>query len=100
MGCNADRGLSVGEAHKRLAAFGPNALQQSSIPSRWTSFLRQFRDVQVYLLLAATGVSLVVWSYEGAMGPPYESIAIFCIVLLNATFGFVQDERAGRAIEA
>jgi Ca2+-transporting ATPase len=54
----------------------------------------------VYLLLAAVLVSLVAWIMEGASGLPYEALAILAIVLLNALFGFLQEEQADRALTA
>jgi len=95
-----DQGLSSAEAGSRLARFGPNSLPGKPTQPIWLSFLRQFRDVQVYLLVAAALVSFLVWTYEGAVGFPYESVTILAIVLLNAAFGFVQEERAGRALRA
>jgi Ca2+-transporting ATPase len=99
-GSSLDQGLASSEAQSRLALWGPNSLPEKPGKSIWLSFLQQFRDVQVYLLLAAAGVSSFVWAYEGAAGPPYESITILAIVLLNAVFGFLQEERAGRALRA
>lgn len=93
-------GLSSQEALDRLAPYGLNALRSPAKRRPWLRFLRQFRNVQVYLLLAATAVSLLVWALEHAGGLPYEALAIFAIVLLNALFGFLQEERADRALAA
>src|SRR5690606_3969310 len=50
------------------------------------------------LLLVATAVSTIIWALEGAVGLPYEAIAIFAVVLLNATMGYAQESRAERAV--
>ena len=93
-------GLSSAGARDRLSSYGANRLPKEPERPRWLVFLMQFRDVQVYLLLAAVLISLVVWWIEGAEGIPYEAITILAIVLLNSTVGFLQEERAGRALAA
>lgn len=95
---NLHRGLTSDEARDRLAQYGPNALRSPAKRRAILRFLLQFRDVQVYLLLTAAAVSLLVWSLEHSEGLPYEALAIFAIVLLNAVFGFLQEERADRAL--
>ncbi|MGB8477515.1 MAG: cation-translocating P-type ATPase [Acidobacteriaceae bacterium] len=97
---NLQRGLISDEARDRLAQYGPNALRSPAKRRAILRFLRQFRNVQVYLLLAAVVVSLLVWSLEHAETLPYEALAIFAIILLNAVFGFLQEERADRALAA
>ena len=49
------------------------------------------------LLLLATVVSFVVWLIESKESLPYETLAIFAIVIANAIFGFVQEARAEAA---
>ena len=97
---DATLGLTAAEARRRLARDGPNALPSAPPDPTWLRFLRQFCDWQVYLLLAAVLVSLVAWIMEGASGLPYEALAILAIVLLNALFGFLQEEQADRALSA
>lgn len=95
-----DFGLTSADALERLKTYGPNRLPSQPEAPAWLLFLGQFRDVQVYLLLFAAIVSLAAWWMEGAEGIPYEAITILAIVLLNATFGFFQEQRAGRALAA
>jgi len=99
-GGHLHHGLSSDEARDRLTRFGPNALPEAAKRPAWIRFLLQLRDVQVYLLLAAAAVSLLVWAMEDAHGLPYEAFAILAIVLLNAVFGFLQEEKADRALAA
>ena len=54
----------------------------------------------VILLLVATGVSAALWAVERDAALPYEAIAIFAVVLLNATMGFLQESRAEAAVVA
>ena len=66
----------------------------------WRKFLAQFQDVLVVLLLVATAISAVLWFLERDAAWPYEAIAIFAVVLLNAVMGYVQQARAERAVAA
>jgi P-type Ca2+ transporter type 2C len=86
--------LSGEEARKRLDRYGRNELAGEKPAPWWKKSARQFQDVLVVLLLAATVISGGVWLYERDSPLPYEAIAIFAIVLLNAVMGYVQTSRA------
>ena len=94
------RGLSAAEARSRLAHHGRNELTAEKRVPPWRRFLSQFQDVLVILLLVATGVSAALWAVERDAALPYEAIAIFAVVLLNATMGFLQETRAEAAVVA
>jgi Ca2+-transporting ATPase len=93
-------GLTGDEARTRLDAVGPNELASHAPVPAWRRFLAQFKDVLVVLLLIATVVSLAAWWYERQESAPYEAIAIFAIVILNAAMGFIQEVRAEAALSA
>ncbi|MFL5584242.1 MAG: cation-translocating P-type ATPase [Gemmatimonadaceae bacterium] len=97
---DARRGLPDQEVAARLSRYGRNELAAEAPIPAWRRFLSQFKDVLVILLLVATAVSAVLWAYERDTALPYESIAIFAIVLLNAAMGFVQESRAEAAVTA
>jgi Ca2+-transporting ATPase len=97
---DAQRGLSAAEARARLEANGPNELSVEQPPSAWRKFLAQFADSLVILLLIATAISAGLWWVEREAALPYEAIAIFTVVLLNAILGFIQEERAASAVAA
>ncbi len=92
------RGLASEEAAARLARVGRNELPTEKPIPGWRRFLSQFRDPLVILLLVATAVSTALWTYERDTSLPYEAIAIFAIVMLNAVMGFVQKSRAEAAV--
>ena len=54
-------GLSEEEAKRRLAKFGPNELASAPPVPKWKKFLAQFQDPLVYLLIAATIISVIAW---------------------------------------
>ncbi|MGE5768278.1 MAG: cation-translocating P-type ATPase, partial [Bacteroidota bacterium] len=93
-------GLSQAKAQARLARYGRNALAAKKPTPGWQKFLAQFTDVLVILLLIAAAISAVLWLYEGETALPYEAIAIFAIVLLNAIIGYLQQARAEQAVAA
>ena len=66
----------------------------------WRKFLAQFQDVLVILLLIATLISAGLWLYERESALPYEAMAIFAVVLLNAIMGYIQQSRAEEAVAA
>jgi len=94
------QGLTSDDARTRLQRFGRNELAAEPPTPAWRRFLSQFQDVLVILLLIATAVSAALWVYEREAGLPYEAIAIFAVVLLNATMGYIQEARAEAAVAA
>ena len=97
---DARSGLSEGEAQARLDRYGKNELMEEKPVPAWRKFLAQFQDVLVVLLLIATLVSAGMWLYERNSALPYEAIAIFAVVLLNAIMGYIQQSRAEEAMAA
>ncbi len=97
---DARSGLSEGEALERLDRYGKNELMAEKPVPAWRKFLAQFQDVLVVLLLIATLVSAGMWLYERNSALPYEAIAIFAVVLLNAIMGYIQQSRAEEAMAA
>ena len=102
-------GLSAAEAKRRLEKFGPNELASAPPVPKWKKFLQQFQDPLVYLLLAATAISLVAWIIEkvnaapGAEGGevlPFDAIVIVLILIVNAILGYMQEAKAEEAVNA
>ena len=100
LGTDPERGLSAAEAAARLARYGRNELPAAAPTPRWRRFLAQLESPLVLLLIAAAAFSLVVWWFEGGAHAPYEALTILAIVIANAVLGFVQEERAERAVAA
>ena len=77
---DALRGLSVEEAARRLAKDGPNVLEEPLAVPWWRTFLAQFRELVIWILIAAAAIA-------GAMGDWADTAAIVAIVLVNAVIG-------------
>jgi len=97
---DARLGLSQAEAQARLKRYGRNEMAAEKPVPAWRKFLGQFTDILVALLLVAGVISGGLWLYERETALPYEAIAIFAIVLLNAIMGYVQQARAEKAVAA
>jgi len=93
------RGLSTAEATSRLLTTGPNALPDPAPDPLWRRFARQFQSPLIYILLIALVIDLVIWTLEGAQGLAVESVAIACILLLNAGLGVYQEGKAEAALQ-
>jgi len=90
---NITTGLSGAHAQARLLQFGPNQLVAPSRILPVTLFFNQFKNSLIVILLAAT-------FFSGILGHATEAITIGIIILFSVTLGFIQELRAGRALEA
>jgi len=86
-------GLTDEEARTRLAKYGPNQLTRRPGTPGWKRFLLQFHQPLIYILIVASAVTAL-------LGEIVDSSVIFGVVLLNAIIGYVQESKAGKAIEA
>jgi magnesium-transporting ATPase (P-type) len=86
-------GLSVEEAQGRLARYGPNRLSPPKKRGPLERFASQFRNVLIYVLMAAGAVTFFLGHFVDAG-------VIVGVVLVNAFIGFIQEGKAERALEA
>jgi Ca2+-transporting ATPase len=100
LGSDGQHGLSEAEARARLQRYGRNELPVEGPVPAWRKFLAQLQDPLVILLLIATAISAGLWLYEQETALPYEAIAIFAVVTLNAALGYIQESRAESAVAA
>src|SRR5688500_10910565 len=87
-GTDPRHGLSDDEVRRRLEQYGRNELAAEPPVPAWRRLLAQFQDVLVILLLVATAISAGLWVFERDAPLPYEALAIFAVVLLNAAMGY------------
>jgi Ca2+-transporting ATPase len=93
LGTDAVRGLSQGEAVRRLAEQGPNEVRAARTVSPWRILGAQFANVLIIILLVATALSAF-------LGHGAEALVITVIVLFAVVLGFVQEYRAERSMDA
>lgn len=86
-------GLSTKEALARLTEQGPNALALKKHQSWVVTYLEQFKDLMILLLLASSGLA---WY----LGDQRTGIVLLCLVLFNTTIGFLQEFKAEKTLES
>ncbi len=86
-------GLSQEQVKKKLASFGLNQLPEAKQESKWMLFLKQFKSSLVYVLLAASAVSLFLKDIA-------DTLIILLAVIINVIIGFYQENKAQKALSA
>ncbi|MBI2651432.1 calcium-translocating P-type ATPase, SERCA-type [Candidatus Woesearchaeota archaeon] len=86
-------GLSEEEAAKRLHHYGYNEIREAKKISPLKIFFQQFNSAVVYILIAALVISIF-------LDETIDAVVIGVILILNALFGFYQEYRAEKAVEA
>ncbi|MFX1420686.1 MAG: calcium-translocating P-type ATPase, PMCA-type [Promethearchaeota archaeon] len=99
-----DNGLSDNEADKRLTQYGFNELEHAKKRHPIFLFFEQFKDPLVIILLVALMISILIglFSTDEHQRMEYfiDALAISAIVTFNAFFGFIQEYKAEKSIEA
>lgn len=88
---SSEKGLVEGEVEARREKHGWNRIEHKAGVSAWVRLVRQFHQPLIYILLAATGVTLFLGEYV-------ESGVILGVVLVNAIIGALQEGKAEKAI--
>ena len=96
---SSKKGLSSVEASKRRDLKHLNKLQEEKKVGIFKKFLMQFSDVMVIILLFSAVISIVLDVVQGKYNNLYEGGIILFIVLLNATLGVIQENKAESALE-
>ena len=90
---DAQKGLTEMEAGRRLRTDGKNELpghRRKSLPAR---FLGQLQDPLIYVLLAASAVSLLLDEVS-------DTVIILFVVIMNALIGLIQEGKAQKALDS
>ncbi|MHA2226313.1 MAG: calcium-translocating P-type ATPase, PMCA-type [Candidatus Hodarchaeales archaeon] len=97
-------GLLDNDAEKKLHTYGYNELEKGRKKHPIFLFFAQFKDPLVIILIVALVISIVVGLFstheEERIEYFIDAIAITAIVSFNALFGFIQEYRAEKSIEA
>ena len=93
LGVNPTTGLITQEAQERLEKYGVNKLKGKGQKSLFRLFLEQLQDTLIYVLLAASVITVIIGEYA-------DTAIILIVVVLNAVVGVAQEYKAGKAVEA
>ena len=91
-----DRGLSGQEAARRLAAYGPNQLDEAPQAGKLRQVLGQLKDPMILVLLAAAALSF----FAGGGRDWLDAAIILGIVVFNTVISVSQEDNARKALEA
>ena len=89
---SSKKGLSSDEATRRLAQYGPNALEDRT-ESKWHELLSYFWGPLPFLIEAAAVISALRRDWP-------DFIVVTGLLLYNAAVGFWQDNKAANALAA
>lgn len=90
---SALKGLTQSEADILKSQFGLNKLPEKPPESAFHLLLSQLKSPLVYILLIASCVTFFLKEYS-------DTILILVSVVINTILGFVQEQRAGKSLEA
>ncbi|WEL23084.1 cation-translocating P-type ATPase [Candidatus Nanohalovita haloferacivicina] len=95
-----EEGLTQEEAESRIEEEGKNVIESDDSTSPLKIFLSQFQDNLIYLLFVAGALSLGIGLLPEHSPEYREAGVIFLILIANGTFGFIQDYKAEKSIQA
>ena len=87
------KGLSHEEAKARLQDFGLNEIREKKAKHPILIFLKQFKSILIYILIAAAAISFFI-------GHAADVYVILAVILVNAIIGFIQENKAEKSIQA
>lgn len=93
-------GLDGNEVTTRQRRYGPNELRVKQDSPLWLRFLDQFRNFFAILLIVGGMLALLAERLDPGQGNLYIATALFVVVVLNATFTFIQEYQSERIMDS
>jgi Ca2+-transporting ATPase len=90
---SSERGLSSAQASERLQQYGRNEIERKAKESLLQLLWRQINNPLIWVLLGSASLAMV-------LGKITDGLVVLAVVVINAIIGFIQEFKAGRAIEA
>ncbi|MCX7881210.1 MAG: HAD-IC family P-type ATPase [Patescibacteria group bacterium] len=85
--------LTTHQVEKLLKTYGANEIKEEKKFTLLKSFISQFNNFLILLLIAASGISFFI-------GEILDAIFILAIVILNALFGLYQEYQAEKSLKS
>ncbi|KAI9093880.1 hypothetical protein K1719_026878 [Acacia pycnantha] len=90
------RGLSTEDAEARLLIFGPNKLEEKK-ENKILKFL-SFMWNPLSWVMEAAAIMAIVLANGGGEGPDWQDfVGIMCLLVINSTISFIEENNAGNA---
>jgi magnesium-transporting ATPase (P-type) len=86
------KGLSEETVSERRRQWGVNELPEPKRETAFWRFIKQFKDVLIYVLIAAAVITV-------ALGHYVDTLVILLVIVINATIGYIQQSKAEKALE-
>ena len=91
-------GLDEKEVEKRIEKYGKNKIEGAKKKSKIVKFLNQFNDMMIIILII---VAVLMAMYGVLYSHEYtDTIVIAVVVIINATMGFIQEQKAEVTLES
>ncbi|XP_077240858.1 ATPase 10, plasma membrane-type-like [Tasmannia lanceolata] len=95
----ARTGLSSEDAEARLMIFGPNKLEENP-ENKFLKFL-SFMWNPLSWVMEAAAVMAIALANGGGQGPDWQDfVGIICLLIINSTISFIEENNAGNAASA
>ncbi|MCC6933597.1 MAG: HAD-IC family P-type ATPase [Deltaproteobacteria bacterium] len=86
-------GLTEAEVVERRGEYGPNSIPRAKGDSPLVLLWRQINSPLIWVLLGSAALAM-------ALGKLIDGSTVLAVVILNSIIGFIQEFKAGKAIEA
>lgn len=86
-------GLSSGIAAERLERYGPNRITRDKKDGPLKLLWRQINNPLIWVLIGSCALAV-------ALGKITDGLVVLAVVIINTIIGFIQEYKAGQAIEA
>src|SRR5690606_12460960 len=90
---SSKKGLSSEEAKKRFDKYGPNLIQKTKKDSAWKLLWRQINNPLIWVLIGSSLIAVL-------LGKITDGLVVLSVVVINTIIGFIQEYKAGKAIDA
>ena len=90
---SSETGLPSEEAKKRFQKYGPNQIKRNRKDGPLTVLWRQINNPLIWVLIGSSTLAVL-------LGKITDGLVVLAVVVINTIIGFIQEFKAGKAIEA